>query len=48
MPHAYLARSGRKSSTLAVFNNKLDMSVPYYHGSQDTTWEEFKIDKVRF
>jgi ubiquinol-cytochrome c reductase iron-sulfur subunit len=28
-----------------VFNNKLDTSVPFYHGSQDRLWEDFKIDK---
>jgi hypothetical protein len=36
----------RTNATLAIFNNKLDMSIPNYHGSQDTLWEEFRIDKV--
>ena len=36
----------RSNATLAVFNNKLDMSIDNYHGSQDTLWEDFRIDKV--
>jgi hypothetical protein len=49
-PHFYFVSVGsaarRSNATLAVFNNKLDMTVPNYHGSQDTLWEDWKIDKV--